>query len=178
MTYYDRMNLELIRESARAGDLLARAWGWGGPNAIWPLRQFADWFEENIWTTFAELWDHRQIYDETEWAVLDGEPTLLPVPPRAPSGAFPMLSAVVLRHAILFGILLSLALRRPALKPVPACTDMLCVPCLHDRHIRYLYRIRLRLRPDEEWDDWPCDVDGLDDNSEDDSSMIFQMDDV
>jgi hypothetical protein len=69
-----------------------------------------------------------------------------------------MLSAVVLRHAILFGILLSLALRRPALKPVPACTDMLCVPCLHDRHIRYLYRIRLRLRPDEEWDDVRVDV--------------------
>ncbi|WRT66440.1 uncharacterized protein IL334_003397 [Kwoniella shivajii] len=60
-----------------------------------------------------------------------------------------------------------------------ACEELLEhteIPC--DDYLKYVVRIRNCLRPDETWYDYPYDVTGLDETSdeESDDGMMFQMD--
>ncbi|WWC62044.1 uncharacterized protein I303_104632 [Kwoniella dejecticola CBS 10117] len=59
-----------------------------------------------------------------------------------------------------------------------ACEELLCydhIPC--EDYLKYIVRIRCCLRPDEEWDDYPYDVTGLEESSEEssDDGMMFHM---
>ncbi|WWC89255.1 uncharacterized protein L201_004176 [Kwoniella dendrophila CBS 6074] len=60
-----------------------------------------------------------------------------------------------------------------------ACEELLTytnIPC--DDYLKYIVRIRVCLKPNETWYDYPYDVTGLDETSEgsSDDGMMFQMD--
>ncbi|KAL7421596.1 hypothetical protein Q5752_003365 [Cryptotrichosporon argae] len=58
-----------------------------------------------------------------------------------------------------------------------ACWEILCTNAPHDNHVKYIVRIRHRLRPGFEWNDWPCDVTGMEDSDdESDGGAMFDMD--
>ncbi|ORY20634.1 hypothetical protein BCR39DRAFT_591792 [Naematelia encephala] len=57
-----------------------------------------------------------------------------------------------------------------------ACQDILELDIPTNGFIKYLVRIRHILRPNAFWDDWPCDVTGMEE-SDDEDELIFDMDD-